>query len=68
MQKQKNIFCRILAIVLAVLICMSFITLTAAAAPLASGELDDMEWSLSGGVLTVEGDSIPDFTDKNPAP
>lgn len=68
MLKQKNIFCRILAMILTILICMGFITLTAAAAPLASGELDDMEWSLSGGVLTVEGDSIPNFTEKNPAP
>ena len=65
---QKNILCRFLATILTVLICMSFITLTASAAPLASGELDDMEWSLSGGVLTVDGDSIPDFTEKNPAP
>lgn len=68
MLKQKNIFCRILAMILTILICMGFITLTAAAAPLASGELEDMEWSLSGGVLTVEGDSIPNFTEKNPAP
>ena len=33
-----------------------------------SGKTSEMEWALVGGVLTVSGKTIPDFTEEAPAP
>ncbi len=66
--KQRNIVSRLMAALLAALLCLAWIAPMASAAPLASGKVGGMKWSLSGGVLSVSGKTIPDFTEQDPAP
>lgn len=65
--KQLNTFVRFAAALLAVLLVMSCVVPTVSATDM-SGKVDGMEWSYVGGVLSVKGKTIPDFTEQNPAP
>ncbi len=64
--KQPHIFTR-LAVVLSAMLLLALCLVPTVAAE-RSGKVDGMEWSLIGGVLTVSGKAIPDFTEENPAP
>lgn len=65
---KRNILCRFVAALLVVLLCAVWAAPAVAAASETSGKLDGMRWSYSGGVLSVSGRAIPDFTELNPAP
>ena len=65
--KQPHIFTRLAAVLITLLLFLAYLSPAVAAAD-RSGKLDGMEWSLVGGVLTVSGKAIPDFTEDNPAP
>lgn len=65
---KQNRWHRFAAALLALILCAMWSAPTVLAAPQASGSLDGMRWSFDGGVLSVSGSAIPDFTEHSPAP
>lgn len=60
---------KLTALLCALLLCVLSVAPAVSAAPLASGNIGPLKWSLSGGTLSISGQGvIPNFTEYDPAP
>jgi hypothetical protein len=60
---------RIAAMVCALLLLCALCAPAVSARSLAEGTIEQLEWDLTNGILTIRGEgAIPDYTERNPAP
>lgn len=66
---KPHIFTRLTALLCALLLCAVLVAPAVAAEAPYSGRVGTLTWSVSGGILAIDGTgAIPDYTEQSPAP